>query len=181
MMARLMCTDDVPQRIREVRMSARLPLGPLPGERRIAQMPGRDLRPHGGAPAHVEMKQLQRHRITHRPSVLRKQIVGYARAAPAPALERQKRHLLRWIEAAQIPVELEAVDHTGGRPAGAEEDVLRTQIPVPVQEARTSAGQQLLVPSQKEELRADELLHQDAIERKIAREQLVLVVQNLAA
>ena len=101
----------MPQRIGQVRMAARPPLARFPRERLIAQVPDRDLRPHGGAPARVEMNQRVRHGVARPSRVQRHQTVSNMRCAKPLALQRQERDLLRRIEATQVRVKFEAIDH----------------------------------------------------------------------
>lgn len=88
-------------------------------------MPGRDLRPHGCAPTHIEMNQLRRHRISRDPGVLHDQLVGYPGRTEARALERQKCDLLRRVEATQVRIELEAIDDARTCTARTEKHVFR--------------------------------------------------------
>ncbi len=107
-------------------MGARPPLVRLPRERLIAQVPDRDLRPHGGASTGIEMNQALRYGISRRSAVEHNQVVGHLHRAQPLALESQERDLLRWIEPTQVRVELETIDHAGRGAAAAEKYVLRT-------------------------------------------------------
>lgn len=105
----------VAQRSGEIGVRPRPPRAPLGRESLIPQMPGRDLRAQGGAPAHVEMHQRRRGRIAGRGAVAPDQALRDRRRAQPGALEREKRDLLRRIEPAKIAIELEAIDHTDTR------------------------------------------------------------------
>lgn len=104
------CGMRMAQRVCEIGVCARLPRRPLGGEHLVAQMPRCDLRTHGRASAHVKLNDGLGHLIPQHLPIPLQELCAEVRRAEPRTLEREKRHLLRGVEPAQVRIEFQTVD-----------------------------------------------------------------------